>query len=54
MIVSKTFEDLFSELQTDMVAVCMEYVEDRADDIYIYGYMNRKCIHGMCFTGYLV
>ena len=34
---SKTFEDFFSELQTDMVAVCMEYVNNQADDIYIYG-----------------
>ena len=30
------FEDYFSELQTDMVAICLEYVENNADDIYIY------------------
>ncbi|MGM0805595.1 MAG: DUF600 domain-containing protein [Bacillota bacterium] len=32
----KVFEDYFSELQTDMVAICLEYVEHEADDIYIY------------------
>ncbi|RXZ01518.1 DUF600 domain-containing protein [Fictibacillus sp. S7] len=32
----KKFEDCFSELQSDMVAICLEYVENRAEDIYIY------------------
>lgn len=32
----KVFEDYFSELQTDMVEICMEYVEDRSEKIYIY------------------
>ncbi|MDM5340508.1 DUF600 domain-containing protein [Fictibacillus enclensis] len=33
---SKVFEDYLSELQTDMVAICLEYVENKAEDIYIY------------------
>jgi len=33
---TKKFEDYFSEPQTDMVAICMEYSEHKADDIYIY------------------
>ena len=33
---TKLFEDYFSEMQADMVSVCLEYVEDRADDIFIY------------------
>ncbi|EMY5504316.1 DUF600 domain-containing protein [Bacillus wiedmannii] len=33
---SKVFEDYLSELQTDMVAICLEYVENHADDVYIY------------------
>ncbi|WP_240338341.1 DUF600 domain-containing protein [Peribacillus alkalitolerans] len=33
----KVFEDYFSELQADMVAICLEYVDNQADDIYIYG-----------------
>jgi hypothetical protein len=32
----KEFDRYLAELQTKMVAVCMEYVENRADDIYIY------------------
>ncbi|MFD2656794.1 DUF600 domain-containing protein [Gracilibacillus thailandensis] len=33
---SKIFEDYLSELQADMVAICLEYVENMAEDIYIY------------------
>ncbi|WP_339148002.1 MULTISPECIES: DUF600 domain-containing protein [unclassified Sutcliffiella] len=32
----KVFEDYFSELQADMVAICLEYVENKADEIFIY------------------
>lgn len=32
----KVFEDYFSELQADMVSICLEYVFDRANKIYIY------------------
>ena len=34
---SKVFEDYFAELHTDMVDICMEYVEYQADKIYILG-----------------
>ena len=33
----KNFEDYFSELQTDMVSICLEYIENKAENIYIYG-----------------
>ena len=33
---SKVFEDYFSELQADMVSICLEYVEKKADKLYIY------------------
>ena len=33
----KVFEDYFTELQSDMVSICLEYVENYADMIYIYG-----------------
>ncbi|EJV57412.1 MULTISPECIES: hypothetical protein [Bacillus cereus group] len=33
---NKVFEDYFSELQADMVSICLEYVEERANKIYIY------------------
>jgi len=32
----KIFEDYFSELQADMVSICLEYVDNKADMIYIY------------------
>lgn len=32
----KVFEDYYSELQSDMVAICLEYVENQADEIFIY------------------
>ncbi|EQB36670.1 hypothetical protein M948_16695 [Virgibacillus sp. CM-4] len=36
---SKVFEDYFSELQADMVGICLEYVENEAEDIYIYCFL---------------
>jgi len=33
---AKKFEDRFSELQSDMVSICLEYVDNKADGIYIY------------------
>jgi len=34
--VGKVFEDYFSELQADMDSICLEYVFERANKIYIY------------------
>lgn len=45
---SKTFEDNFTELQTDMIAICLENVEDRAEKIYIY----CSCEEGEMTGGY--
>jgi hypothetical protein len=33
---AKVFEDYFSEIQADMVSICLEYVKGEADKIYIY------------------
>lgn len=33
---TKVFEDYLAEFQADIVAICLEYVDNRADDIYIY------------------
>jgi hypothetical protein len=33
---AKVFEDYFSEIQADMVSICLEYVNGVADKIYIY------------------
>ena len=42
------FEDRFSELQADMISICMEYVEDRADKVYLYG----SCEEGMISSSF--
>lgn len=33
---TKIFEDEFMDVQSDMVSLCLEYVESNADNIYIY------------------
>lgn len=35
-IKEKIFEDYFTEIQADMVSICLEYVENKADKIYLY------------------
>ncbi|MFP7334370.1 DUF600 domain-containing protein [Shouchella clausii] len=54
---SKIFEDKFSELQADMVAICLEYVENRAEKIFIYGSFEEKVISSdffYCINGKVV
>lgn len=41
---SKVFEDIFSELQADMVSICLEYVQDRAEKIYVYCSFEERVI----------
>lgn len=45
----KVFEDYFTELQTDMISICLEYVEDRAEKIYIYCSYENNMISGDFF-----
>ncbi|MDQ0221024.1 YesN/AraC family two-component response regulator [Peribacillus cavernae] len=33
---SKEFKEYLSKLQTDKAAICLEYLENQAEDIYIY------------------
>jgi len=33
---TKVFEDFFSEIQANIVSVCLDYVDDKADEIFIY------------------
>lgn len=33
---NKNFEETFSEIQTDMISICLEYIEGQGDKIYIY------------------
>ncbi len=32
----KVFEDYFSEIQTDMISISLEYVDEKAEQVYIY------------------
>lgn len=41
---SKVFEDSFSELQADMVSICLKYVHDRAEQIYVYCSFEERVI----------
>ncbi|PFD27633.1 DUF600 domain-containing protein [Bacillus cereus] len=45
----REFEDKFSELQADMISICMEYVEDRADKVYVYASREEGIISGRFF-----
>jgi len=45
----KIFEDYFSELQADMVSICLEYVSEKADMIYIYCSCEGKIISSNFF-----
>lgn len=38
------FERIFSDIQTDMVSICLEYVEKKADKIYIYASYEARTI----------
>lgn len=38
------FESKFSSIQTDMVSICLEYIEDKGDRIFIYASNEKKCI----------
>lgn len=45
----KEFEETFSELQADMVSICMEYVEDRADKVFIYASIEEGVVSSNFF-----
>ena len=32
----KGFEDCFTEIQKDMISICLEYANDKADAVYVY------------------
>lgn len=45
----KAFEDLFMDLQADMVYICLEYVDYQADKIYIYCSREGRLFHSDWF-----
>lgn len=44
-----TFEDRFSELQADMISICLEYIEERADKVYVYASCEESIISSKFF-----
>lgn len=40
----KMFEDKFSEIQTDMIAICLEYANYAVDTVYIYASFEANII----------
>lgn len=41
---NKIFEDEFTEVQSEMIKTCLEYVENRAEYVYIYASCEPPCI----------
>ena len=46
---SKVFEDLFMEIQEDMIVAGLDFVDEVADKIYIYGSQEGRLSVGDCF-----
>lgn len=40
----KVFEDYFTEIQADMIQICLEYIEGVAEKIYIYASFEENVI----------
>ncbi|EJL21824.1 immunity protein YezG family protein [Brevibacillus sp. BC25] len=45
----KEFEEMFSELQADMISICMEYAGDRANKVYVYASCEEDMISSSFF-----
>ena len=45
----KEFEDKFTKLQADMISICMEYVGNRADKVYVYASHEESIISSQVF-----
>ncbi len=45
----KGFEEKFSDVQADMISICMEYVEDRADKVYVIASCEEGVVSGSFF-----
>ena len=41
---NKGFEDEFLEMQSQMISLCIEFAENRADKIYAYGSIEENSI----------
>ena len=48
---SKVFEDYFSELQADMVSIAVEYVENQAEQVFVYCSFRAAAPRSPCAYG---
>lgn len=39
---SKVYEDEFMELQSGMISLCLELVQEKVDEIYVYGSIEES------------
>ena len=46
---NKSFEDEFLEVQTQIISLCIEFAENRADKIYAYGSIEK---HSLSFNAF--
>lgn len=46
---NKSFEDEFLEVQTQIISLCIEFAENRADKIYAYGSIEE---HSLSFNAF--
>ncbi|WFD11943.1 immunity protein YezG family protein [Tepidibacter hydrothermalis] len=45
----KEFEEYFSETQADMISICLEYVKNRAEKVYVYASCEGDVISSSFF-----
>lgn len=38
----RLFEDEFMDIQSDIIGMCLDFVDDEVDKVYAYGYINEK------------
>ena len=41
---NKSFEDEFLEIQTQIISLCVEFAENKADKVYAYGSIEENSI----------
>lgn len=45
----KVFEDYLSEIQTDMLSICLEYANHKVDKVFVYASYENNVISSDCF-----
>ena len=45
----KVFEDYLSDIQKDMVSICLEYANYKVDKVFVYASNENNVISSDCF-----